>query len=266
MTWPEPTGSPAKERVRQAFEQAATRYDAVAEVQREMADHLALLLTQTGVVRQPATLLDAGCGTGYSARQLTRHWPHTRWVLLDFAPAMLVQAQAQQPTAMPVCADLEALPFGEPDFDGYWSSLAWQWNDVRRCLTEAGRVVAVGGWLAVATLGADNFPELRHAFAEIDGYQHVLTPPSVASVLENCRTTGWAVRVWRRQVVRRYFADLRGALQSIKVVGAHQVAQRRPQLLSRRAWRDIERRYEQLREAAGLPLSYDGILLVAIRS
>jgi malonyl-CoA O-methyltransferase len=35
--------------------------------------------------------------------------------------------------------------------------------------------------------------------------------------------------------------------------------------LSRGAWQKINARYEQLREAAGLPLSYDGVWLIATR-
>ena len=69
-----------------------------------------------------------------------------------------------------ICADIEALPVAAHRFDLYWSSLAWQWNDPQRCLAEAARVLKPRGWLAVATLGADNFPELRHAFADTDDY------------------------------------------------------------------------------------------------
>ena len=260
-----PVALPAKQRIRQAFDQAATGYDAAADVQREMADQLAEHLRQAGLDEEPAAILDAGCGTGYSAAWLAQRWPRAELTLLDFAPAMLAVARPQYPGARVICADIEALPFGEGGFDGYWSNLTWQWNDPRCCLAEAGRVLQPGGWLAVATLGADNFPELRHAFAGTDAYGHVLTMPPPERWLADCRAAGWQVRVWERRAVRRHYPDARSALRSVKAVGAREVEQRRPTPLSRGAWQAINERYEQLREAAGLPLTYDGVWLIATR-
>ena len=256
---------PAKQRIRQAFDQAATYYDTAADVQREVSDRLAAYLTQTDLGLIPDTIVDAGCGTGYSARWLAQRWPLARLALLDFAPAMLDVARIQHSGATVICADIEALPFADGCFTGYWSSLAWQWNDPRRCLAEAARVLGSGGFLAVATLGADNFPELRHAFAEADDYSHVLDIPSPEHLLADCRAAGWTVRVWERQLVRRHYSDARSALRSVKAVGAREVERRRPTPLSRGAWQGINARYEQLREAAGLPLSYDGVWLIATR-
>ena len=260
-----PVALPAKLRIRQAFNQAATGYDAAADVQREMSDQLAAYLLQTGLDLNPAAILDAGCGTGYSAAWLAQHWPRAELTLLDFAPAMLAVARTQYPGARVICADIEALPFGDGGFDGYWSNLTWQWNDPRRCLAEAGRVLQRGGWLAVATLGADNFPEWRHAFAGADTYSHVQAMPPPEQLLAECRAAGWSVRVWERRPVRRHFPDARSALRSVKAVGAREVEQRRPMPLSRSAWHAINDRYEQLREADGLPLTYDGVWLIATR-
>lgn len=257
---------PAKQRIRQAFDQAAIRYDAAADVQREVSDRLAMHLAQTDLDLELDTIVDAGCGTGYSARWLAQRWPRARLTLLDFAPAMLDVARVQHPGATLICADIEALPFADGCFTGYWSSLAWQWNDPRRCLAEAARVLGSGGFLAVATLGADNFPEVRHAFAAADDYSHVLTIPAPERLLADCRATGWTVRVWERRLVRRHYPDARSALRSVKAVGAREVERRRPMPLSRGAWQSINARYEQLREAAGLPLSYDGIWLIATKA
>ena len=159
---------PAKHRIRQAFDQAATNYDAAAEVQREVSDRLAAHLIQAGGNLNPDTILDAGGGTGYGARQLQAQWPDTELTVIDFAPRMLIAARDQLATARLICADIEHLPVADMIFDLYWSSLAWQWNDPQRCLAEARRVLKPGGALAVATLGADNFPELRHAFADLE--------------------------------------------------------------------------------------------------
>jgi malonyl-CoA O-methyltransferase len=243
---------PAKHRIRQAFDRAATDYDAAADVQREFSDRLATHLTQTDLDLDPDTIIDAGCGTGYSARWLTQNWPRAKLALLDFAPAMLDVARVQYPGAMVICADIEALPCAAGRFAGYWSSLAWQWNDPRRCLAEAARVLRPGGLLAVATLGADNFPELRHAFAEADDYSHVLAIPAPERLLADCRATGWAVRVWERGLVRRHYPDARSALRSVKAVGAHEVERRRPTPLSRGAWQKHQRALRTVAGSGGL--------------
>lgn len=256
---------PTKQRIRQAFDQAATTYDAAAEVQREVSDRLAAHLIQIGGNLNPKAILDAGGGTGYGARQLQRRWPEAELTVVDFAPRMLEAARAQLDAALLICADIESLPIAEQYYDLYWSSLAWQWNDPQRCLAEASRVLKPGGALAVATLGADNFPELRHAFATLDDYHHVLTMPAPEHLLAICQDSDWEVWRWDRQPVRRYFPDLRTLLHSVKAVGAREVEQRRPTPLSRSTWQALTARYEALREPDGLPLTYDAVWLIAIR-
>lgn len=255
----------ARQRVRQAFDRAATTYDAAAEVQREVCDQLAVYLRQVGADLAPQRILDAGSGTGYGAVWLQQCWPQAEMTLVDFAAAMLVAARNRCTDAALVCADIEALPMAERSIDLYWSSLAWQWNDPRRCVLEANRVLKTSGMMAVATLGSSNFPELRHAFTEVDDYSHVLTISPSAQLLEECQRCGWQVRCWEQQPVRRYYADLKTLLRSVKEVGAREVEQRRPTPFSRSDWQRITMRYEQLRESAGLPLTYDAVWLIAVK-
>ena len=48
-----------------------------------------------------------------------------------------------------------------------------------------------------------NFPELRHAFNEIDDYSHVLAIPDPARLLAGCEVGGWRVRLWRPSLVEQ---------------------------------------------------------------
>ena len=120
--WALSGGLPAKQRVRQAFDQAASTYDAAADVQREVCDRLAAYWLQSGVELEPGAILDAGCGTGYGGHWLAQRWPRARLALVDFAPEMLVAARARATGASLVCADIEALPLPDRCCELYWSN------------------------------------------------------------------------------------------------------------------------------------------------
>ena len=62
-----------KQRVRESFDRAATTYDAAAVVQRRICQRL--LDELDPALPAPASVLDAGCGTGYGARLLRQRWP-----------------------------------------------------------------------------------------------------------------------------------------------------------------------------------------------
>src|SRR5450432_4898647 len=77
--------------VRRGFERAAATYDAAAVLQREVGQRMAERL---GFVRmQPATILDAGCGTGVALSELRARYPEARLVGLDLALNMALAAR-----------------------------------------------------------------------------------------------------------------------------------------------------------------------------
>ncbi len=156
-----------KRAIRQSFERAASTYDSVAALQRQVCELLLAVLPEPTF--SVSTVLDAGCGTGHALGLLGRRWPQARLVAADFAPAMLAGIEGER-----VGADIEALPLRAAAFDLYWSSLAIQWCDTQRAIAEAARVLAPDGRLAVSSLGTGTLAELAHAFAVVDGNRHVL--------------------------------------------------------------------------------------------
>ncbi|KOO21678.1 methyltransferase wbscr22, partial [Chrysochromulina tobinii] len=109
----------------------ASRYDQnarMATTQRHLAERaLQLLDLPTGV---PALLLDAGCGTGYSARPLEKAGHH--WIGTDISINMLQAARqsARRPGLRPqvLCDDLgHGFAFRVGTFDGCISISAVQW-------------------------------------------------------------------------------------------------------------------------------------------
>ena len=249
---------PSKARIRQSFERAAPTYDSAASVQRNICQQLAARLPPDF---QPFNTLDAGCGTGYALALLQRQFPAATPLALDLSPAMLGQISA---TCCKLAGDLEHLPLADASIDLYWSSLAVQWCELPKALQEARRVLRPSGQLAIASLGPATFHELRLAFAEVDDYQHTLgfhTPAEIEAMAQNAGFT--AVNVQNSTEIAHY-PDFKSLLRAVKAIGANQIGDgKRTSLMSRSAFSRAEAACENLRSAAGLPLTYDVITLTA---
>lgn len=249
---------PPKARIRNSFERAAPSYDDAAVVQRRVCARLAAGLPDALTASR---ILDAGCGTGFAQSLLYQRFPTAHAIALDFAPAMLRRIGA------PCCrlaGDLEHLPLAANSVDLYWSSLAVQWCDLPQALAEAHRVLTTDGHLALASLGPATFHEMRSAFAGIDGHRHTLTFHTAEEMRHLASDTRFgAVDVEMRTEIAHY-ADFKSLLRAVKALGANQLGEgRRTTLLSRTAFSRAAEAYENLRTAAGLPLTYDVITLHA---
>lgn len=248
---------PAKARVRLSFERAAPTYDSAADIQRRICDTLAAGLPPLS----PRTLLDAGCGTGYALPLLQARFPAVHALALDLSQGMLARIAAP---CRRLVGDLEHVPLATGSLDLYWSSLAVQWCDLPAVLQEARRVLAPGGFLALATLGPATFHELRHAFADVDGHAHTLAFHSAGEVRHIATAAGLHAVEVRQHHETAHYADFRSLLKAVKAVGANQLGEgRRTSLLSRAAFARAEAACETLRTSAGLPLTYDVISLYA---
>ena len=253
-----------KQSVRQSFNRAATSYDAAAVVQKEVCEQLLARLDYQIPPKQ-ARILDAGCGTGFGARLLQARWPDAQLTLLDFAPAMLAHTLG---TGKYRCvADIEALPFANASFNLWWSSLTIQWCNTRHVFKEAHRVLMPDGLLAVSTLGAGTFAELRKAFSAVDAYQHTLnftTPEEISDALYQLGLKNIHIQ---RTTSTLHYPDLKTLLRAVKAVGANQVtAGGRSTLMGRTSWQNLETAFERMRTPQGLPLSYDVLMAYATKN
>ncbi len=250
-----------RRQVRQAFARAADTYDSAAAVQREVCADL-LALAQAHPPTQCDRFLDAGCGTGHGADAVLDWLAPTQAIAVDFAHAMVARCPSSR-WQQRICADLQALPLHDRSVDALWSSLAMQWCDPARSLSEIARVLRPGASAWIATLGPATLHELRDAFAGVDDARHVIGFHDADHWSQRARGAGLEVLDVRSPPRAATATTLRALLRDIKAIGAHAVGEgRRRTPLGKAAWRTLEARYERYRRDDGLlPASYDVILL-----
>ena len=138
---------------RSASEYAASRVTA----RREQIEALMALASPAAHDR----VLDVACGPGALLATLAPRVRRT--VGLDLTPAMLQLARAAAPKAWCVRGAAERLPFDDCALDAVLSTSAFHFFDQHAALDEFYRVLAPGGFAAIATLSPDrhSVPALR---------------------------------------------------------------------------------------------------------
>jgi malonyl-CoA O-methyltransferase len=248
-----------KARVRRSFERAAGGYDAVAVLQREIADRL---LERLDYVRlEPQRVLDLGTGTGHAIGGLQRRYRKAQVIAVDFAHGMLRQARRRggwwrRPQC--VCADAEALPLVDDSVDLIVSNATLQWCDLPLALAECRRVLRPGGLLMFTTFGRDTLIELRQAWSAVDDDAHVspfLDLHDIGDALVRTRFADPVIDVERLTLT---YATVRELMVDLKTLGAHNATLARPRGLTGRArLLALEQAYEIHRCAGRLPASYE---------
>lgn len=246
-----------KQDVARSFSQAASTYDQVAALQRQVAEALLKRIPE----RTFNYVVDLGCGTGVVSALLAQRSGTEQVFGLDIAQGMLAYARQQHPQPeLSWCgADAENLPLKNNSVDLLFSSLAVQWcDDFQRVCDEAYRVLKPGGYCLLATLGPNTLHELRSAWQQVDGYVHVNRFIDAQTALQAARQAGFACQSWQETIVMRYQL-LRQLTAELKALGAHNVNAGRPKgLTGRQRVEKLKAGYEQFRDADGwLPASYE---------
>lgn len=251
-----------KRRARRNFEQAASRYDSAAVLQREIADRL---LERLDYIRlEPRDLLDLGAGTGYAVDQLQRRYRRARVIALDFAHAMLLRARRRgrwlrRPLC--VCGDAEALPLADGAVDLILSSATFQWcNDLDQTFSECLRVLRPGGLLMFTTFGPDTLKELRQSWTDVDQASHVspfLDMHDIGDALVRARFADPVMDVDRLTLT---YSEIRALMQDLKLLGAANATGDRPRGLTTPARLSaLTEAYERHRHQGLLPATYEVI-------
>lgn len=255
-----------KKQVRQAFSRAASDYDAAAVMQREVC--IRMLEKLDYIKLQPAHLLDVGSGTGWGTRQLGERYPKADVTALDIALGMLQHARGtagwwrklfQGRRERFLCADVEALPLASGSVDMVWSNLALQWcNDLPATFVELHRILRTDGLLMFSCFGVDTLKELRIAFRDVDGYNHLNRFVDMHDVGDMLVAAGFADPVMEMEKITLTYEDARAVMQDLKRIGAHNAtAGRAPGMMGKAAWQRVLANYETLRRNGKLPATFE---------
>lgn len=257
-----------KRQVRRSFERAAASYDRAAALQNEVCRRM---LERLDYIRlEPATVLDAGSGTGNAVAGLAARYPRARLIALDLALAMVRRARARLPwwsrwfarsgaRLAAVCGDIEALPLAGASTDMVWSNLSLQWvNDPRRAFAEFSRVLRPGGLLLFSSFGPDTLKELRAAWEGLDRHTHVHRFVDMHDLGDMLLACGYADAVMDMEMVTLTYADVRNLMSDLKAIGARNLTRGRPGALTGKTLLEqVARNYEAFRRDGQLPATFE---------
>jgi malonyl-CoA O-methyltransferase len=209
-------------------------------------------------------VLDLGCGTGRVSRELKRRYPRARVIALDLAPGMLREARRyQRPWRRfeRLCGDALRLPLRDGSVDLIFSNLMLQWCEpLGAALAEVRRVLKASGFFAFSTFGPDTLYELRGAWAQADGYNHVNHFSDMHEVGDVLVHAGLMEPVLDVDRIEVGYPDVVTLMRDLKAIGAHNVTAGRPRALAGRArLARVQQAYENFRRDERLPATYEVI-------
>jgi len=264
-----------KHQVRSGFDRAASRYDEVAVLQREIGQRM---IERLDLIRlQPHMILDAGSGTGNFSISLSQRYPKARIISMDLSLTMLNYAQRRTTLhsvwrrlpvigtrlskQMPVCGDIEQLPLSTGSVDMIFSNLTLQWcNDLDHVFEEFRRILKPGGLLMFSTFGPDTLKELRDCWRQIDQFTHVNTFIDMHDIGDALLRHRFSEPVMDAEHFTLTYRDAGAVMKDLKMLGAHNVTSGRRQTLTGKGRiQALIKAYESYRRDGVLPASYEAV-------
>lgn len=176
--------------IARSFGARALDYERHADLQRSVADRLALLLPPLEHPR----VLELGCGTGFLSRHLLAQYPDGNFVFTDLAKAMLEQCRLNFGVQARGRARFIQMDGNQPDgalgsFDLIATSMALHWlGDPIASLASLRPLLAPHGVLVFAALGPESFTEWRSVL-EAEGLPNgMVTSPLLPGIVAEERS------------------------------------------------------------------------------
>ncbi|GAC1459370.1 MAG: malonyl-ACP O-methyltransferase BioC [Steroidobacteraceae bacterium] len=241
---------------------ASAGYESAAGLQARVA--VELLERLAAFDFQPRVVLDLGAGTGRVTRELKRRYPRALVIALDIAPGMLREARRHEPLwrrFARVCGDALRLPLADASVDLVFSSLMLQWCEpLDSACAEVRRVLRPQGFFGFSTLGPDTLNELRYAWSQADGYNHVNGFVDMHDVGDALVRAGLAEPVLDVERLVVSYPDALDLMHDLKTIGARNATAGRPRSLAGRArLARVQDAYERFRRQGQLPATYEVI-------
>jgi malonyl-CoA O-methyltransferase len=240
--------------VRSAFNKASNDYNDHAFLQKEIALRLDEKLN---VISSHSTVvLDLGAGTGLLSQQLSKRFPNSKIIALDFAQNSLKNNQI----ADKICADANHLPLADNSVDIIISSLMMQWcPDLKQLFSEIHRVLKNDGLILFSTFGPDTLKELKKSWSVVDNETHVNTFTDMHDIGDKMLGAGFQSPVMEMEKLTLTYQSVIDLLKDLKAIGAQTVGSRSKALMGKDKFKLMNQMYESYRTEGKLPATYEVI-------
>lgn len=258
-------------RVWRARDRAAERYDAADALGREIGQRM---LERLDLMRLPdGAVVDVGCATGSTSRQLQKRYPERLVVGVDPSIALLASPRADggpvarlrawfgAERALRVGAEPGRLPLRPGAAALVWSNLLLHVvDDPEGAMRSWMSVLRPGGLLMFSTLGPDTLRELRRAFAAVDPLPHVHDFVDMHNVGDSLVAAGFADPVMDMEHVTLTYPTVAALAADLRALGQSNATTGRWRGLYPPArWRAMVDCYERARVDGRLPATFEVI-------
>ena len=240
--------------IAKSFGKAAERYDSVAHFQRWVGQQLLEKIPENG----PEIIVDLGCGTGSFYGDLKRCFSQADYYGVDLSEQMFRFASNKQ-EAHWLTGDAEKLPLKSHSVDLVFSSLSIQWSgDLSNLFDEVGRVLSDQGLFVFSTLVDGSLTELKQAWTQVDGIQHVNAFAQLSDY-QKAIVSSKLQLVSLEQVEKvLHYEKVQQLTRELKTLGAHNITSHRSlKLTGKQRIQKFLTEYEKFRLDNGeLPATY----------
>lgn len=206
-----------KQNVVRNFDDQAKFYDRENQVQKLVAETLAVDLPSGKEAEKVENILEIGCGTGSMTQLLFEKYENKNICISDISPSMLVHAQTNAQdiaaehghTVRWAVFDAENPPVNMTGtYDLIVANMVFQWlEDTQVGIDRLRTLLRPGGRIVYSTLGADSFAEWKSVLCEMDlpiGILDFKTPKDV----------------YKEEFLIKSYDDSYAFLHAIKDIGA----------------------------------------------
>ncbi len=216
----------------------------------------------------PKRVLDLGCGSGQDMLALTRRYPDSQKIALDYALPLLSPFKPPKglfgklfqsaPLAQAVCADGKRLPLANASLSLVWSNLMLNWlDDPAGVIAEVHRVLELDGLFMFTTLGPDTLKQVREALNDLDGHR-VHRFIDMHDLGDALVSAGFSDPVMDMDMVTVTYPNVDTLFTDLRKAGVTNASASRPQgLTGKHFWQRARQRLDALRRADGLPISFE---------